>query len=244
VTLILEDQVRQLDRQLGVTAAEAVVNLAGESLDAVAGRPPEGSSSAAASPTEAIVKAMSASRTSLRLPQRIASGVRRHGMSADRRLRRQLGLPGFRLRRVEAAAHGRRVEDAGRTDPIGLVLDSVGRTAEVASPSAVCRRRVGSGQQYWLDHRETGRVWWLGDRHVAVKGPLNATAPTPHNREFTKLRRHSTVPHCTGPDSDGMLPAKWRTRDPQRQRAFLRDDDDGFEFRYPDIARLGEIFRD
>jgi len=137
----------------------------------------------------------------------------------------------------------------------GLVLDRRGGALpKLALPFRLyAGGRVGSGQQYWSwIHREdwTRMVRWAIDT-VAVKGPLNATAPTPvTNASFTKaLARQLHRPAIAPAPAFAMRMLLGEMADAlilNGQRVIpARATMNGFEFRYPDIASaLGEIFRD
>ena len=136
----------------------------------------------------------------------------------------------------------------------GLVLDRTGGALpKLARPFKLfAGGRVGSGDQYWSwIHRDdwTRLVRWAIDT-AEVKGPINLTAPSPvTNREFTDalaraLHRPALAPApafalrlALGEMADAMILSGQRVLPATATRS-------GFEFRYPDLeSALRQIYR-
>ena len=136
----------------------------------------------------------------------------------------------------------------------GLVLDSTGGALpKLALPFKLfAGGRVGSGDQYWSwIHRDdwTRLVRWAIDR-TEIKGPINLTAPSPvTNREFAgalghALHRPALAPApafamriALGEMADAMILSGQRVLPAKATRS-------GFEFRYPDLASaLRQIYQ-
>ena len=239
--------------------ADAVINLAGEPLDA--GRWTDARKASILESrieaTEAIVKAMSAAT---RRPAVLlnASAIGVYGTRGAEALTEESASGSDFLASVCVAWEAAAMAAAWMTRVVllrtGLPLDtSGGALPKLALPFRFfAGGRVGSGDQYWSwIHREdwTRMVRWAIDT-ATIEGPLNLTAPSPvTNREFTQalaraLHRPALVPApafavraALGEMADAVilagqrvLPAKATTN--------------GFEFRYPDLdSALREIYR-
>jgi uncharacterized protein (TIGR01777 family) len=247
------------DWAAALDGADAVINLAGEPLDA--GRWTDARKASILESrieaTEAIVKAMSAAtRRPAVLLNASATGV--YGTRGAEALTEESAAGSDFLASVCVAWEAAAMAAAWMTRVVllrtGLPLDtSGGALPKLALPFRFfAGGRVGSGDQYWSwIHREdwTRMVRWAIDT-ATIKGPLNLTAPGPvTNREFTQglaraLHRPALVPApafavrlMLGEMADALilngqrvLPARATTN--------------GFEFRYPDLdSALREIYR-
>ncbi len=239
--------------------ADAVINLAGEPLDAGRWNDARKASilETRIEATEAIVKAMSAATR--RPPVLLnASAIGVYGTRGAEALTEESAPGSDFLASACIAWEAAAMAAAWMTRVVllrtGLPLDrSGGALPMLALPFRFfAGGRVGSGDQYWSwIHREdwTRMVRWAIDT-AAIKGALNVTAPSPAtNREFTQalaraLHRPALVPApafavrlMLGEMSDALilngqrvLPARATTN--------------GFEFRYPDLdSALREIYR-
>ena len=136
----------------------------------------------------------------------------------------------------------------------GLPLDSSGGALpKLALPFRLfAGGRAGSGDQYWSwIHRDdwTRLVRWAIE-NTEVKGPLNLTAPSPvTNREFTAALAHAlhrpafapapafAVRLAFGEMADAVILSGQRVLPAKATR-------NGFEFRYPDLeSALRQIYR-
>ena len=136
----------------------------------------------------------------------------------------------------------------------GLVLDKTGGALpKLALPFKLfAGGRAGSGDQYWSwIHRDdwTRLVRWAID-NPEIKGPINLTAPSPvTNREFTEALAHAlhrpalapapafALRMMLGEMADAMILSGQRVLPATATR-------NGFEFRYPDIASaLRQIYQ-
>ena len=239
--------------------ADAVINLAGEPIDAGRWTNARKASilESRIEATEAIVKAMS---TVTRRPAVLlnASAVGVYGSRGTDALTEESAPGSDFLASVCVAWEAAAMSAAWMTRVVllrtGLVLDKDGGALpKLALPFRLfAGGRVGSGDQYWSwIHRDdwTRMVRWAIDT-PAIKGPINLTAPAPvTNREFTRalaraLHRPALAPApafalriLLGEMADALilngqrvLPAKATTG--------------GFEFRYPDLdSALREIYR-
>jgi len=239
--------------------ADAVVNLAGESLDAGRWTAARKASilSSRITTTEAIVKSMS---TVERKPTVFinSSAVGVYGAHGDEALTEESPTGSDFLASVCVAWEAAAMAAAWMTRVVlirsGLVLDRhAGALPKLARPfQFFAGGRVGSGNQYWSwIHREdwTRMVRWAIDE-AAVTGPLNATAPAPvTNREFAdtlarQLHRPALAPApafalriLLGEMADAMILSGQRAVPAKATRH-------GFEFRYPDLeSALREIYR-
>ena len=242
-----------------IDGADAVINLAGEPLDA--GRWTDARKASILESrieaTEAIVKAMAAAT---RRPAVLlnASAIGVYGIHGAEALTEESAPGSDFLASVCIAWEAAAMAAAWMTRVVllrtGLPLDrSGGALPQLALPFRFfAGGRVGSGDQYWSwIHREdwTRMVRWAIDT-AAIKGALNVTAPSPAtNREFTRalalaLHRPALVPApafavrlMLGEMADALilngqrvLPARAMTN--------------GFEFRYPDLdSALRDIYR-
>jgi hypothetical protein len=135
----------------------------------------------------------------------------------------------------------------------GLPLDKTGGALpQLARPFKLfAGGRVGSGNQYWSwIHRDdwTRLVRWAIE-NTEVKGPLNLTAPSPvTNREFTAALAHAlhrpafapapafAVRLAFGEMADAVILSGQRVLPAKAER-------NGFEFRYPDLeSALRQIY--
>jgi uncharacterized protein (TIGR01777 family) len=244
-----------------IAAADAVVNLAGESLDK--GRWTEARKAAILSSrvnaTRAIVKAMADAPTR---PATFlnASAVGVYGRHGDEALTEESsGGSGF-LASVCEAWESAALEAAWMTRVVllrsGIVLDrSGGALPRLELPVRLfAGGPVGSGRQYWswIHRTDWTRMvqWALATSEV--KGPLNVTAPSPAtNRELVKalgraLERPVLAPPvpgfairlALGEMADEMVLAGQRVLPEKATRG-------GFEFLYPDLdSALHAIYRD
>ena len=239
--------------------ADAVINLAGEPLDA--GRWTKARKASILDSrvvaTEAIVKATS---SVTRRPAVLlnASGMGVYGAHGTKALTEQSAPGSDFLASVCVAWEAAAMAAAWMTRVVllrsGLVLDSSGGALpKLALPFRLfAGGRVGSGDQYWSwIHRDdwTRMVRWAIDT-PAIKGPLNLTAPGPvTNREFTyalarALHRPALAPApafalriLLGEMADTMILAGQRVL-PEKATT------NGFEFRYADLdSALRAIYR-
>jgi uncharacterized protein (TIGR01777 family) len=239
--------------------ADAVVNLAGESLDAGRWTTSRKASilSSRVATTEAIVRAMSAAAHKPAVFLN-ASAVGVYGAHGDEALTEESPTGSDFLASVCVAWEAAAMSAAWMTRVVlirsGLVLDrKAGALPKLARPfQFMAGGRVGSGNQYWSwIHREdwTRMVRWAIDT-ATIKGPLNATAPAPvTNQEFARtlarqLHRPALAPApafalriLLGEMADAMILNGQRVLPAKATR-------NGFEFRYPDLeSALREIYR-
>jgi hypothetical protein len=234
-----------------IDGADAVINLAGESIDA--GRWTAARKAAILESRVAATRAIVAAMAKARRPPAVlvnASAIGVYGGAHGSEALTENSPPGSDfLASVCVAWETQAREAAGRTRVVllrtGLVLDrSGGALPRLALPFRLfAGGRAGSGEQYWSwIHRDdwTRIVRWALDS-PDVTGPLNLTAPQPvTNAKFAQtlgrvLHRPALAPApafamrlLLGEMADALilngqrvLPAK----------ATLH----GFEFRYPDL---------
>jgi uncharacterized protein len=239
--------------------ADAVVNLAGESLDAGRWTTARKASilNSRVATTEALVTAMSAvAHTPAVFLNASAIGI--YGAHAHEVLTEDSRPGSDFLASVCVAWEAAAMAAARMTRVVlvrsGLVLDRhAGALPKLARPfQFFAGGRVGSGDQYWSwIHREdwTRMVRWAIDT-AAITGPLNATAPgAVTNREFTaalarQLHRPAVAPApafalriLLGEMADAMILSGQRVLPARATR-------NGFAFRYPDLeSALREIYR-
>jgi len=239
--------------------ADAVINLAGEPLDAGRWTTARKASilESRIEATEAIVKAMSsvAGRPTVLLN---ASAMGLYGAHGSEALTEESAPGSDFLASVCVAWEAAAMAAAWMTRVVlirtGLVLDKDGGALpKLALPFRLfAGGRVGSGDQYWSwIHRDdwTRIVRWAIDT-PAIKGPLNLTAPGPvTNREFTQalaraLHRPALAPApafalriLLGEMADAMILSGQRVL-PEKATV------NGFQFRYPDLdSALRAIYR-
>lgn len=239
--------------------ADAVINLAGEPLDAGRWNNARKASilESRIEATEALVKAMSNTtpRPAVFLN---ASAVGVYGARGAEALTEESAPGSDFLASVCVAWEAAAMAAAWMTRVVllrtGLALDKDGGALpRLALPFRLfAGGRVGSGDQYWSwIHREdwTRIVRWAIDT-PAIKGPINLTAPSPvTNREFTQALAHALHRPALAPapafalrlllgemadalilSGQRVLPAKATTS--------------GFEFKYPDLdSALRAIYR-
>ena len=239
--------------------ADAVINLAGEPVDA--GRWTDARKASILDSrihaTETIVKAMS---SVTRRPSVLLNGsaVGFYGAHGSEALTEESPPGSDFLASVsakwEAAAMGAASMMRVVLLRTGLVLDSTGGALpKLALPFKLfAGGRVGSGDQYWSwIHRDdwTRLVRWAIDS-PEIKGPINLTAPSPvTNREFAEalahaLHRPALAPApafamriALGEMADAMILSGQRVLPATATR-------NGFEFRYPDLASaLRQIYQ-
>jgi len=242
-----------------VDGADAVINLAGEPLDA--GRWTDARKASILESrikaTETIVKSISnaTKRPAVFLN---ASAVGIYGAHGDEALTEDSPVGSDFLASVCTAWEAAAMAAAWTTRVVllrtGLVLDrNSGALAKLSRPFRLfAGGRVGSGNQYWSwIHRDdwTRMVRWSIDTEV-IKGPLNLTAPSPvTNREFAQalgraLHRPAVAPApgfalrlMLGEMADAMILTGQRVLPAKATR-------NGFEFRYPDLdSALRQIYR-
>ena len=242
-----------------VDGADAVINLAGEPLDA--GRWTDARKASILESrikaTETIVKSISnaTKRPAVFLN---ASAVGIYGAHGDEALTEDSPVGSDFLASVCTAWEAAAMAAAWTTRVVllrtGLVLDrNSGALAKLSRPFRLfAGGRVGSGNQYWSwIHRDdwTRMVRWSIDTEV-IKGPLNLTAPSPvTNREFAQalgraLHRPAVAPApgfalrlMLGEMADAMILAGQRVLPARATR-------NGFEFRYPTLdSALRQIYR-
>ena len=239
--------------------ADAVVNLAGEPLDA--GRWTQARKAtileSRVRATQTLVKAMS---SVTRRPGVLLSGsaVGIYGAHGAEALTEDSPPGSDYLAMVSLEWEKAAMAAAWMTRVVllrtGLVLDSTGGALpKLALPFKLfAGGRVGSGDQYWSwIHRDdwTRLVRWAID-NPEIKGPINLTAPSPvTNREFAgalahALHRPALAPApafamriALGEMADAMILSGQRVLPATATRH-------GFEFRYPDLASaLRQIYQ-
>lgn len=255
----LHDHAPWTDLPIVAEGADAIVNLAGDPLDA--GRWTEARKNSILQSrlkaTEAIVSAMS--KTSQRPAVFVsASAVGYYGAHGTEAVTEESPAGSDFLASVCVAWEGAAMAAAWMTRVVllrsGLVLDGHGGALpKLALPFRFfAGGRVGTGDQYWSwIHRDdwVRMVRWAID-HAATRGPLNLTAPAPvTNREFANtlgrvLRRPALVPApgfalklMLGEMADAMILNGQRVLPDKAERG-------GFEFRYPDLdAALRQLYQ-
>lgn len=252
------DQVAWTDLDI-VEGADAVINLAGESLDA--GRWTDARKASILESrikaTETVVTAIAnASRRPAVLLNASAVGI--YGAHGDAVQTEDSPVGSDFLASVCTAWEAAAMAAAWTTRVVllrtALVLDrNGGALPKLARPFRLfAGGRVGSGHQYWSwIHREdwTRMARWAIDTKEII-GPLNLTAPSPiTNREFAQalgraLRRPALAPApafalrlMLGEMADAMILASQRVLPAKATR-------NGFEFRYPDLdSALRQIYQ-
>lgn len=230
--------------------ADAVVNLAGEPLDA--GRWTDARKASILDSrvrnTETIVKGMSS--VAHRPPVFLnASAVGVYGMHGSEALTEESPPGSGFLASVCIEWEKAAMAAAWMTRVVllrtGLPLDKTGGALpKLALPFKLfAGGRAGSGNQYWSwIHRDdwTRLVRWAID-NPEIKGPINLTAPSPvTNREFTEalaraLHRPALAPApafalrlAFGEMADAVILSGQRVLPTKAERS-------GFDFRYPDL---------
>jgi uncharacterized protein (TIGR01777 family) len=239
--------------------ADAVINLAGESL--AAGRWTDARKAAILESriraTEIVVKAISnATKRPAVFLNASATGI--YGAHGEAARTEESPVGSDFLASVCTAWEAAAMAAAWTTRVVllrtGLVLDrNAGALPKLSRPFRLfAGGRVGSGKQYWSwIHRDdwTRMVRWAIDTE-AIKGALNLTAPSPvTNREFAHalgraLHRPALAPApafalhlMLGEMADAMILAGQRVLPAKATR-------NGFEFRYPDLdSALRQIYR-
>jgi uncharacterized protein len=242
-----------------VEGVDAVINLAGEPLDAGRWTDTRKASilESRIKATETIVKSISnaTKRAAVFLN---ASAVGIYGAHGDEALTEDSPVGSDFLASVCTAWEAAAMAAAWTTRVVllrtGLVLDrNAGAMPKLALPFRLfAGGRAGSGNQYWSwIHRED----WVRMARWAIetetmKGPLNVTAPSPvTNREFAQalgraLHRPALAPApgfalrlMLGEMADAMVLAGQRVLPAKATR-------NGFEFRYPDLdSALRQIYQ-
>ena len=252
------DQVAWTDRSV-LEGADAVVNLAGTSLDS--GRWNESRKAeilhSRVQATETIVHAMSESsrRPSLLLNQ---SAVGFYGAHGSESLTEESPPGSDFLASLCVAWEAAAMKAAWMTRVVllrtGLPLDSAGGALpRLALPFRFfAGGRLGSGEQYWswIHIDDWVRMVRWAIEKPDIKGPLNATAPAPAtNRELADalgraLRRPAFAPApafalrlVLGEMADALILSGQRVLPAKATRG-------GFEFRYADLdSALQRIYR-
>jgi uncharacterized protein len=252
------DQVGWTDRS-ALDGADAVVNLAGTSLDS--GRWNDSRKAeilhSRVRATETIVKAMSeASRRPSTLLNQSAVGI--YGAHGSEPLTEESPPGSDFLASVCIAWEAAAMKAAWMTRVVllrtGLPLDSSGGALpRLALPFRFfAGGRLGSGEQYWSwihIHDWIRMVRWAIDERD-INGPLNVTAPAPAtNRELADalgraLRRPALAPVpafairlVLGEMADALILSGQRVLPAKATRS-------GFEFQYTDLeAALRQIYR-
>lgn len=233
-----------------VAAADAVVNLAGDPIEAgrwTAARKASILTSRVAA-TRAIVQAVAGAA---RPPVLVnGSAVGYYGAHGDEVLTESTGAGGDFLAGVCVAWEGEAMRAAQRTRVVllrtGLVLDRAdGALPKLSLPFKLfAGGPVGSGSQWWswihVDDWVSMTAWALASESVI--GPLNLTAPAPvTNREFASalgrsLGRPAVLPTpgfalrlALGEMADALILNGQRVL-PQRGQAL------GFQFRFETVA--------
>jgi uncharacterized protein len=239
--------------------ADAVINLAGEPLDA--GRWTDARKASILESrieaTEAIVKAMA---TATRRPAVLlnASAIGVYGSRGAEALTEESAPGSDFLASVCVAWEAAAMAAAWMTRVVllrtGLVLDKDGGALPTLTRPFrfFAGGRVGSGDQYWSwIHRGDWirMVRWAIDTAI-IKGALNLTAPSPAtNREFTQALAHAlhrpavarapafALRLMLGEMADALILSGQRVLPAKATM-------NGFEFRYPDLdSALREIYR-
>jgi uncharacterized protein (TIGR01777 family) len=239
--------------------ADAVINLAGEPLDAGRWNDARKASilDSRIHATETIVKSISSvTRRPAVLLNGSAIGV--YGAHGNEALTEEsppgAGFLASVCVKWEAAAMAAAWTTRVVLLRTGLVLDRAGGALpKLARPFKLfAGGRVGSGDQYWSwIHRDdwTRLVRWAIDT-AAIRGPINLTAPSPvSNREFTDalaraLHRPALAPApafalrlALGEMADAMILSGQRVLPATATRS-------GFDFRYPDLeSALRQIYQ-
>jgi uncharacterized protein (TIGR01777 family) len=253
------DQAPWRDLSIVMENADAVVNFAGDPLDAgrwTAARK-ESILQSRVKTTEAVVNAMS---TSSRRPSVLinASAIGYYGARGAGTVTEEAPAGSDFLASVCVAWEAAAMMAASMTRVVllrnGVVLDrNDGALPKLALPFRLfAGGHGGSGRQYWSwIHRDDWvRLvrWTIGN--VGIQGPLNLTAPgAVTNREFAHvlarvLRRPALLPApasavklMLGEMADAMILNGQRVLPDKAQRG-------GFEFRYPELdAALRQIYR-
>jgi uncharacterized protein (TIGR01777 family) len=247
------------DLPMAVDGSDVVVNLAGESLDAGRWTAARKASivDSRIKATDAVVKAMSAAT---RRPKVLlnASAIGFYGAEGDAVVTEDSPAGSDFLASVCVQWEAAAMAAAWMTRVVllrsGLVLDRHGGALpKLALPFRLfAGGTAGSGNQYWSwIHREdwVRMARWAIDT-VAIKGPLNLTAPSPvTNREFTgalahALHRPALAPApafamrlLLGEMADAMILNGRRVLPATAEM-------NGFEFRYPDLeSALRQIYQ-
>jgi uncharacterized protein (TIGR01777 family) len=241
-----------------IDGADAVINLAGESLDA--GRWTAARKAAILESRVVATRTLVAAIAKARRPPGVfvnASAIGIYGTHGSEALTESSPPGSDFLASVCVAWEAQAREAAGMTRVVllrsGLVLHrSGGALPRLALPFRLfAGGRVGSGDQYWSwIHRDdwTGIARWAIET-PDVTGPLNLTAPGPvTNAEFTRtlarvLHRPALAPApafalrlLLGEMADALILNGQRVLPAKATRH-------GFEFRYPDLeAALRAIY--
>jgi len=251
------DQVAWTDRS-GIEGADAVVNLAGTSLDS--GRWNDARKAeilhSRVRATETLVTAMSeaSQRPSVFLNQ---SAVGFYGARGSEALTEESPPGSDFLATVCVAWEAAAMKAAWMTRVVvlrtGLPLDrSGGALPRLALPFRFfAGGRLGSGEQYWswIHIDDWIRMVRWAIHEAAVNGPLNVTAPAPAtNRELANalgraLRRPAVAPApafalrlLLGEMADALILSGQRVLPAKATRG-------GFQFRYPDLeSALQQIY--
>src|ERR1044071_3232589 len=252
------DEVSWTDASV-LDGADAVVNLAGEPLDA--GRWTDARKrsivESRVKTAETLVKAMSG--VTHRPPVFLnASAVGVYGTHGDEALTEESPPGSDFLASVSLGWEAAAMAAAWMTRVVllrtGLPLDKTGGALpQLARPMRFfAGGRAGSGTQYWSwIHRDdwTRMVRWAID-NAEIKGPINLTAPSPvTNREFTATLARALHPPAFlaapafalrmafGEMADAVILSGQRVLPAKATR-------NGFEFHYPDLeAALREIYQ-
>ena len=252
------DQVSWTDLSV-FDGADAVINLAGESLEAARWTAARKHSilESRITATETIVKAISAAAQ----PPAVlinASAVGIYGAHRDEALTEESPVGSDFLASVCTAWEAAAMAAAWTTRVVllrsGLVLDRhAGALPKLVRPfQFFAGGPIGSGDQYWswIHHEDWTRMvrWTIDMRDVA--GPLNATAPAPvTNRDLARsvgraVHRPALMPAPSfavrlilGEMADAMILNGQRVLPAKATRH-------GFQFRYPHLdAALQQIYR-
>lgn len=247
------------DLPILVEGVDAVVNLAGEPLDAGRWTRERKASilESRVKATEAVVAALSkATRRPAVFLNASAIGV--YGAKGEEAVTEESPIGSDFLASVCAAWEGAAMGAAWMTRVVllrtGLPLDrNAGALPKLALPFKLfAGGRIGSGNQYWSwIHREDWvRMARWAIENAAVTGALNLTAPSPAtNREFTQslaraLHRPALAPApaaamrlLLGEMADAVILNGRRVLPAKAER-------NGFEFRYPDLdSALQQIYQ-
>ena len=254
----VHDQVPWTDFEV-FEGADAVINLAGEPLDAGRWTAARKASilESRIKATETVIKAISnATKRPAVLLNASAVGI--YGAGGDEALTEDSPVGSDFLASVCTAWEAAAMAAAWTTRVVllrsGLVLDrNAGALPKLARPFRLfAGGPVGSGNQYWSwIHRDdwTRMVRWAIDTDT-IKGPLNLTAPSPvRNREFAHavggaLHRPALAPApaialrlMLGEMADAMILSGQRVLPAKATR-------NGFEFQYPDLdSALRRIYQ-
>ena len=246
------------DATAAIDGADAVINLAGEPLDA--GRWSDArKASILNSRVEATTAIADAIASASRRPRVLlnASAVGIYGDRGSEMLTEQSATGSDFLARLCTAWEAAAMKAAPATRVVvlrsGLVLDrDHGALPRMALPFRLfAGGPLGSGRQYWswIHHEDWMRLARWAIESADVTGPLNVTAPAPvTNREFTRalgraLHRPAIAPApafalrlLLGEMADAMILSGQRVRPDKAERG-------GFAFRYPDLdSALRQIY--